>query len=30
VLARAEADGAPFVQMEPLKQWVATGLAELS
>ena len=30
VLARAEADGAPFVQAEPLKQWVAQGLAELS
>jgi hypothetical protein len=30
VLARAEADGAPFVQAEPLKTWVAQGLAELS
>ena len=30
VLARAEADGAPFVQAEPLKQWVVQGLAELS
>jgi hypothetical protein len=30
VLARAEADGAPFVQAEPLKQWVVLGLAELS
>ena len=30
VLARAEADGAPFVQAEPLKQWVAQGLSELS
>ena len=30
VLARAEADGAPFVAAEPLKQWVRTGLAELS
>ena len=30
VLARAEADGAPFVQAEPLKDWVAQGLAELS
>jgi hypothetical protein len=30
VLARAEADGAPFVQAEPLKAWVARGLAELS
>ncbi len=30
VLARAEADGAPFVQAEPLRDWVAQGLAELS
>src|SRR5579862_8498097 len=30
VLARAEADGAPFVHAEPLKEWVAQGLAELS
>ena len=30
VLARAEADGAPFTQVEPLKAWVAQGLAELS
>jgi hypothetical protein len=30
VLARAEADGAPFTQMDPLKAWVAQGLAELS
>jgi hypothetical protein len=30
VLARAEADGAPFVQAEPLKAWVAQGLVELS
>jgi hypothetical protein len=30
VLARAEADGAPFTQAEPLKAWVAQGLAELS
>ena len=30
VLARAEADGAPFVQVEPLKAWVAQGLTELS
>jgi hypothetical protein len=30
VLARAEADGAPFVQAEPLKEWVTQGLAELS
>lgn len=30
VLARAEADGAPFTAAEPLKAWVAQGLAELS
>ena len=30
VLAQAEADEAPFVQMEPLKAWVAQGLTELS
>ena len=30
VLAQAEADGAPFVQAEPLKAWVAQGMAELS
>ena len=30
VLARAEADDAPFVQAEPLKEWVRQGLAELS
>lgn len=30
VLARAEADGAPFVEAEPLKQWVVQGLSELS
>jgi hypothetical protein len=30
VLARAEADGAPFTQAEPLKAWVAQGLTELS
>jgi hypothetical protein len=30
VLARAEADGAPFAQLEPLKAWDAQGLAELS
>lgn len=30
VLARAEVDGAPFTQAEPLKAWVAQGLAELS
>jgi len=29
VLARAVADGAPFVEAEPLKQWVAQGLDEL-
>ena len=30
VLARAKADDAPFIQAEPLKAWVARGLAELS
>jgi hypothetical protein len=30
VLARAEADRAPFTEAEPLKAWVAQGLAELS
>ncbi len=30
VLARAEADGAPFTQTEPLKAWIVQGLAELS
>jgi hypothetical protein len=30
VLARAEQDGAPFVEMEPLKQWLAEGYMELS
>jgi hypothetical protein len=30
VLARAEADGAPFVQAEPLKAWVTQGLTELA
>lgn len=30
VLARAEEDGAPFVQAEPLKEWVAQGLDELA
>ena len=30
VLAQAEADGAPFVEMEPLKEWVAQGLVELA
>src|ERR1700733_300947 len=27
VLAQAEADGAPFMQAEPLKAWVVDGLA---
>lgn len=30
VLARAEAEDAPFVQLEPLRNWVAQGLAELA
>jgi hypothetical protein len=30
VLARAEADGAPFAHADPLKAWVAQGLVELS
>ena len=30
VLACAAADGAPFVEAEPLKQWVVQGLSELS
>ena len=30
VLARADADGAPFAGAEPLRQWVVQGLAELS
>jgi protein tyrosine phosphatase (PTP) superfamily phosphohydrolase (DUF442 family) len=30
VLARAEADQAPFTRAEPLRSWVAQGLAELS
>jgi hypothetical protein len=30
VLARAEADRAPFTEAEPLKAWVVQGLAELS
>jgi hypothetical protein len=30
VLARAEMDGAPFTQAEPLKAWVTKGLNELS
>jgi hypothetical protein len=29
VLARAEADGAPFVEVDPLKEWVLQGLSEL-
>jgi hypothetical protein len=29
VLARAEADGAVFVQSEELRAWVADGLAKL-
>ena len=29
VLARAEADGAPFVEVDPLKEWVVQGLSEL-
>jgi hypothetical protein len=29
VLARADADGAPFAQAEPLRQWVVQGLSEL-
>ena len=29
VLARADADGAPFAQAEPLRQWVRQGLSEL-
>lgn len=29
VLARAEVDGAPFVQSEPLKEWVVQGLTKL-
>jgi protein tyrosine phosphatase (PTP) superfamily phosphohydrolase (DUF442 family) len=29
VLARAEADGAPFVGLDELKAWVRQGLAEL-
>jgi hypothetical protein len=29
VLARAEADGAPFVASEELKAWVRQGLEEL-
>jgi hypothetical protein len=30
VLARAEADNAPFADFEPLREWVARGLTELS
>jgi protein tyrosine phosphatase (PTP) superfamily phosphohydrolase (DUF442 family) len=30
LIARAEADGAPFTQAEPLRAWVEQGLAELS
>lgn len=30
VLARAEADDAPFVQVEPLKEWLVHGLEVLS
>jgi hypothetical protein len=30
VMARAEADGAPFVEVEPLRECVKQGLAELS
>lgn len=30
VLARADADGAPFVGAEPLRAWVAEGLSELA
>ena len=30
VLARAEADGAPFTRSDDLKVWVARGLAELA
>jgi hypothetical protein len=30
VLARAEADGAPFAEAEPLRAWVSHALAELS
>lgn len=30
VIARAEADQAPFAQAEPLRAWVTQGLAELS
>jgi hypothetical protein len=30
VLARAEADGAPFAEADPLRAWVVQGLAELA
>jgi protein tyrosine phosphatase (PTP) superfamily phosphohydrolase (DUF442 family) len=30
VLARAAADGAPFVQSDELRAWVADGLEQLS
>jgi hypothetical protein len=30
VMARAEADGAPFVEVDSLKGWVVQGLAELT
>lgn len=30
VLAQADADGAPFAAMPPLRDWVTQGLAELS
>lgn len=30
VLARADADGAPFAQAEPLRAWVVNGLTQLS
>jgi hypothetical protein len=30
VLARAEADGAPFVANEGVRSWVAQGLDELA
>ncbi len=30
VLGQADADGAPFAEMPPLREWVRQGLAELS
>ena len=30
VLACADADGAPFAEVEPLREWVVQGLAELT